>query len=46
MQSISRDAKQFEEAIEEMAADPQIIAECEAIARDFVALESDRLPEE
>ena len=45
MQSNSLDAKQFDEALKEMAADPQIIAECEAIARDFAALESDRLPE-
>jgi hypothetical protein len=46
MQPTSRDAKQFEEAIKQMAADPQIVAECEAIARDFAALELDRLPEE
>jgi hypothetical protein len=46
MQSNSLDAKQFEEALKEMAADPQIVAECEAIARDFAALELDRLPEE
>jgi hypothetical protein len=46
MQPTSRDSKQFEDAIKEMAADPQIIAECEAIARDFAALESRRLSEE
>jgi hypothetical protein len=46
MRPTSRDSKEFEDAIEEMAADPEIIAECEAIARDFATLESDRFPEE
>jgi hypothetical protein len=46
MQSNSPDARQYEEAIKAMAADSQIIAECEAIVRDFAALESDRWPEE
>ncbi len=36
--------EEFEAAIREMAADPQIRAECEAIARDFAELESDVLP--
>jgi|HubBroStandDraft_1064217.scaffolds.fasta_scaffold115713_4 hypothetical protein len=46
MQPTSRDTKEFEGAIKEMAAAPEIIAECEAIAREFAALESDRFPEE
>ena len=46
MQQTSPDSKEFEDAIREMAADPQIMAECEAIARDFAALESDRFSEE
>jgi hypothetical protein len=29
-----------------MDADPEIIAECEAIARDFAAFELDGLPED
>lgn len=36
--------EEFEAAIREMAADPQIRAECEAIARDFAEFESDGLP--
>jgi hypothetical protein len=46
MQPTSRDSKEFEDAIKEMAADPEIIAECEAIARDFAALEAGRFSEE
>jgi hypothetical protein len=46
MQPASRDSKEFEDAIKEMGADPEIIAACEAIARDFAALESGRFPEE
>jgi hypothetical protein len=46
MQPTSRNSRQFEDAIREMAADPGIIAECEAIARDFAAVESDRFSEE
>jgi hypothetical protein len=46
MQPASRDSKEFEDAINEMAADPEIIAECEAIARDFAAFELDVLPED
>ena len=43
---MSRDSKEFEDAIKEMGEDPEILAECEAIARDFAALESDRWSEE
>jgi hypothetical protein len=46
MQPMSRDSKEFEDAIKEMAEDTEIMAECEAIARDFAALESDRWSEE
>ncbi len=46
MQPASRDSKEFEEAIQEMGADPEILAKCEAIARDFAALELDRRSEE
>jgi hypothetical protein len=46
MQPTSRDSKKFEEAMKEMGADPEILAECEAIAHDFAALESDCLSEE
>jgi hypothetical protein len=46
MQPTSRDSKEFEDATQEMAADPEILAECEAIARDFATLESDRCSEE
>jgi hypothetical protein len=46
MQPTLRDAKEFEKAMREMAADPQIQAECEAMARDFAAFELDGLPED
>jgi hypothetical protein len=41
MQSNPNNAEEFETAMREMAADLQIQAECDAIARDFAALESD-----
>jgi len=44
MPATKDDAKEFEMAMQEMAADPQIQAECEAIARDFATCESDGLP--
>jgi hypothetical protein len=44
MSSTQNDAKEFEIAMQEMAADPQIRAECEAIAREFAPCESDGLP--
>jgi hypothetical protein len=46
MQPTSRDTKESEDAIKEMAADPQIQAECEAIAREFAAFELYGLPED
>jgi hypothetical protein len=46
MQPASRGTEEFEQAIKEMAAAPEIIAECEVIARDFATLESDRFSEE
>lgn len=39
-------AKAFEQAMQEMAADPEIQAECRAIARDFVRTELDGLPDD
>lgn len=45
MPATNDDAKEFEIAIQEMAADPQIQAECEAIAWDFAGTESDGLPD-
>jgi hypothetical protein len=39
-------ASAFERAMREMAADPEIQAECRAIARDFAATESDGLPDD
>ena len=36
-------AKAFERAMQEMAADPQIQAECNAINREFAQFESDGL---
>jgi hypothetical protein len=36
----------FERAMQEMAADPEIQAECRAIARDFVNTELDGLPDD
>jgi hypothetical protein len=46
MQPTSRDSKEFEDAVKEMAADPEIQAECQAVARDFAAFELDGLPED
>jgi hypothetical protein len=46
MQPASRDSQEFEKAIKEMGTDREILAECEAIARDFTALESDCWSEE
>ena len=40
----AEDDEKFEIAMQEMAADPQIQAECEAIARDFAQCESDSAP--
>jgi hypothetical protein len=39
-------AKVFEQAMQEMAADPEIQAECRAIARDFAHTELDGLPDD
>lgn len=39
-------ANAFERAMQEMAADPQIQAECRAIARDFAHTELDGLPDD
>jgi hypothetical protein len=39
-------AKAFERAMGEMAADPEIQAECRAIARDFAHTELDGLPDD
>jgi hypothetical protein len=39
-------AKAFERATQEMAADPQIQAECRAIARDFAHTALDGLPDD
>jgi hypothetical protein len=39
-------AKTFERAMQEMAADPEIQAECRAIARDFAHTELDGLPDD
>jgi hypothetical protein len=39
-------AKAFERAMEEMASDPEIQAECRAIARDFARTELDGLPDD
>ncbi len=39
-------ARAFERAVEEMAADPEIQAECRAIARDFSHTELDGLPDD
>jgi hypothetical protein len=44
MPSNQNNTEEFETAIREMAADPQIRAECEAIARDFAEIEFNRLP--
>lgn len=38
-----RKARQFEEAMAQMAADPAIQAECESIAKEFAAAETDGL---
>jgi len=39
-------AKVFERAMQAMAADPEIQAECRAIARDFAHTELDGLPDD
>ncbi len=46
MSSTFNDDEEFETAMQEMAANPQIQAECEAIARDFAGTQSDGLPAE
>ncbi len=45
MPSNANEIEEFEVAILEMAANPEIRAECEAIARDFGEFESDGLPD-
>jgi hypothetical protein len=45
MSSTSNDDKQFKIAMQEMAADPEIQAECEAVAREFAEAQSDGLPD-
>jgi hypothetical protein len=44
--SASREADQFDRTMPEMAADPQIRAECDAITRDFESSELDDSPED
>jgi hypothetical protein len=39
-------AQAFERAMKEMAADPEVQAECRAIARDFAHTELDGLPDD
>lgn len=39
-------AQAFERAMQEMASDPEIQAECRAIARDFAHTELDGLPDD
>jgi hypothetical protein len=39
-------ASAFERAMQEMAADPEIRAECRAIVRDFTNTERDGLPDD
>jgi hypothetical protein len=39
-------AKAFGQAMQEMAADPEVQAECRAIARDFARTELDGLPDD
>jgi metal-responsive CopG/Arc/MetJ family transcriptional regulator len=39
-------AQKLERAMQEMAADPEIQAECRAIARDFAHTELDGLPDD
>jgi hypothetical protein len=39
-------AEAFERAMQEMGADPEIQAECRAIARDFAHTELDGLPDD
>jgi hypothetical protein len=46
MSSTSNDDQQFEIAMLEMAADPEIQAECRAIEREFTVTESDGLPDD
>ena len=40
------EAKEFEKAMREMAADPHIRSECEAVAHEFACTELDGLPED
>lgn len=40
------DSNAFERAMREMAADPEVRAECRAIARDFADAEGDGLPDD
>jgi metal-responsive CopG/Arc/MetJ family transcriptional regulator len=42
----SQRAKAFERAMQKMAADPEIQAECRAIERDFANTELDGLPDD
>jgi hypothetical protein len=46
MSSSLNDVQEFEIAMQEMATDPQIRAECEAISREFAPCESDGLPDD
>jgi hypothetical protein len=46
MSSTLNDAKEFEIAMQEMAADPEVRAACEAIASEFAPCESDGLPDD
>jgi hypothetical protein len=46
MSSSEDDLTKFETDMQEMAAGPQIQAECGAIARDFAVAESDGLPDD
>ena len=46
MQPNSHDAKEFEIAMIEMAADPLIRAECEAVQQEFAPCEADGLRED
>jgi hypothetical protein len=39
-------ASAFERAMQEMAADPEVRAECRAIVRDFTSTEHDGLPDD
>jgi hypothetical protein len=46
MKSTQNHTKKFELAMQEMAAGPEIQAECEAIALEFAPCESDGLPDD